>query len=210
MTIKVTVIEDVSTISVSGNTTSINLTGEQTEIAVFNPAATVTYNPTSPFTATNVQDALPQAHKMLGEHLNDFSIKINHFNDFEITAGGSDFFKMRATGSSAGWDSTLWSSNDIVIRTHNNIDIAEFKDTRIHFNKQIEMQGFASGQYNEGFINTDNPTNGPRHLIRCKAGGTDVAFLGGTNASMPTAMFGVEQTAIGVQSNFFTASIHPV
>ena len=209
MTLKVTVTEDVSTVSVSGDTTSINLTGEQTEISVVNPAATVTYNPSSPFTATNVQDALPQAYKMIGEQLNNFPIKINHYNDFEINAGGSDFFRMRATGSQAGWDSLLWSSDDITIKTHNNINIAEFKDTRIHFNKQIEMQGFASGDYQEGFLNTDNPSNTHRHHIRCKAGGTPVAYLGGTNSSEPTAFFGVAGTSIAIQSSFFSGDIFP-
>jgi len=209
MTLKVTVTENVSTVSVSGDTTSINITGEQTEISVVNPAATVTYNPSSPFTATNVQDALPQAYKMIGEQRNDFSIKLNHFNEFEINAGSNSFFRMRATGSQAGWDSLLWSSDDITIKTHNNINIAEFKDTRIHFNKQIEMQGHASGSYQEGFLNTDNPTNTHRHHIRCKAGGVPVAYLGGTNSAEPTAFFGVSGTSIAIQSAFQTGDIFP-
>jgi len=208
MTLKVTVTEDVSNISVSGNTTSINLTGEQTEISVVNPAATVTYNPTSPFTATNVQDALPQAYKMIGEQVNNFPIKLNHFNDFEI-GSGNNYFKMNATGSQAGWISLLWSSDDITIRTHNNIDIAEFRNTRIHFNKQIEMQGIPTGNYQEGFLNTDSSIDQARHHIRCKANGTPVAYLGGINVSQPTAFFGSGSTSIAIQSAFRAGDIFP-
>jgi hypothetical protein len=208
MTLKVTVTEDVSNISISGNTTSINLTGEQTEISVVNPAATVTYNPTSPFTATNVQDALPQAYKMIGEQVNNFPIKLNHFNDFQI-GSGNNYFKMNATGSQFGWQSLLWASDDITIRTHNNIDIAEFRDTRIHFNKQIEMQGIPTGNYQEGFLNTDSSFDQARHHIRCKANGTPVAYLGGINVSEPTAFFGSGGTSIAIQSSFLSGDIFP-
>jgi hypothetical protein len=208
MTLKVTVTEDVSNISISGNTTSINLTGEQTEISVVNPAATVTYNPTSPFTATNVQDALPQAYKMIGEQVNNFPIKLNHFNDFQI-GSGNNYFKMNATGSQFGWQSLLWASDDITIRTHNNIDIAEFRDTRIHFNKQIEMQGIPTGNYQEGFLNTDSSFDQARHHIRCKANGTPVAYLGGINVSEPTAFFGSGGTSIAIQSAFLSGDIFP-
>lgn len=176
MTYKVTVTEDVTDISVSGNTTSINITGEQTEISVVNPATSVTFTPSQSFSATNVQDALLEAYKMVGQQINNFDISLSYGNDFIIDDGSDNFFKLHASGGQAGWQSYLWATDDIFIRTHSNVDIAEFGDTTITFAKPIYMN-FTQNPY-IGFINTTHPTNDARHHYRLFAGTTNCGFIG--------------------------------
>ena len=188
MTYKVTVTEDVTNVSVSGNTTSINITGEQTEISLVNPATSVTFAPSQSFSATNVQDALFEAHEMVGQQVNDFDISLSYGNDFIIDGGNDSFFKLHAFGSQAGWDSILWSSDDITIRTHDNIDIAEFGDTSITFNKPINMSGTADS-YTTGFINTNNPTSSPRHHYKLLSGNDVCGFIGGAVLSGTEKIF---------------------
>lgn len=187
MTYKVTVTEDVTDISVSGNTTSINITGEQTEISVVNPATSVTFTPSQSFSATNVQDALLEAYKMVGQQINNFDISLSYGNDFIIDDGSDNFFKLHASGGQAGWQSYLWATDDIFIRTHSNVDIAEFGDTTITFAKPIYMN-FTQNPY-IGFINTTHPTNDARHHYRLFAGTTNCGFIGSAYISSNETFF---------------------
>lgn len=201
MTLKVTVTEDVSTVSVSGDTTSINLTGEQTEISVVNPAATVTYNPTAPITATNVQDAIPQAYKMIGEVTNDFDLHVEHGNSFKIIEGG-EYAEFSSYGGQGGWSAEINSSEQITLRNGNSV-AALFNDGSM--NLYDTLYAGWSGGYNDSFIETTSGTNSRKH-ISLKSGTSRKGYMGISSISM---YIGSGETALGFSDYLGKKLIRP-
>ncbi len=213
MTIKVTVIEDVSTISVSGNTTSINLTGEPTEISVVNPATSVTFNPSQSFSSTNVQDALFEAHEMIGQQSNNYSIQLSDANKFEISSGNA-FFRMYAAGSQFGWDTSLISSDDLKLVSHGTNTSAIFKDTSIEFHDPVYMTGNVplGEDYRLGYITTDSPYTSARHHYVLKNNDEKVGYIGAVGTGNTAKVFiGEGSSAIAVRGiPFVGAEVTPV
>ena len=213
MTLKVTVTEDVSTVSVSGDTTSINLTGEQTEISVVNPATSVTFTPSQSFSSTNVQDALFEAHEMIGQQSNDYSIQLSNANKFEISSG-SAFLRMYATGSQFGWDASLISSDDLKLVSHGTNTIATFKDTSIEFHDSIYMTGNVPGgeDYRYGYINTNNPNTSARHHYVLQSNDQKVGYIGAVGSGTTAKVFiGEGNNGVAVRSiPFVGAEFTPV
>ena len=213
MTLKVTVTEDVSTVSVSGDTTSINLTGEQTEISVVNPATSVTFTPSQSFSSTNVQDALFEAHEMIGQQSNDYSIQLSNAHKFEI-GSGSAFLRMYATGSQFGWDASLISSDDLKLVSHGTNTSATFKDTSIEFHDPVYMTGNvpAGEDYRFGYITTDSPNTSARHHYVLKSYDQKVGYIGAVGSGTTAKVFiGEGNTGVAVRSiPFVGAEFTPV
>jgi len=201
MTLKVTVTEDVSTVSVSGDTTSINLTGEQTEISVVNPAATVTYNPTAPITATNVQDAIPQAHKLMFSQAHNDDLTLEHGNSFKIISGG-EYAEFSSYGGLGGWSAEINSSEHITLR--NGSALAALFDSG-SMNLYNTLYAGWSGGSNDSFIETTSSTNSRKH-ISLKSGTAQKGYMGISSVSM---YIGSGETALGFSDYLGTKRIRP-
>ncbi len=193
MTYKVTVTEDVTSVSVSGNTTSINLTGEQTEISVVNPATSVTFNPSQSFTSTNVQDALLEAHKMIGQQTNDYSVTLDYGNKFEIQSG-SDFARFDLDGSSQGLFANITSSDKMSFITDGNLN-ALLDNSGSTFYDKLEVEGNPS--IDDGLIQTNKKSGTQQHHIEMKNDGSTVGFLGSDGDS---AFLGISSASVAVSS----------
>ena len=196
MTYKVTVTEDVTSVSVSGNTTSINLTGEQTEISVVNPATSVTFNPSQPFTSTNVQDALLEAHKMIGQQTNDYSVTLSGSDKFEIKSG-SDYARLKASGGAGTFSADLVSSYKITFGADGNLT-ASLDGSGSTFYDKLLVQGNPSQSV--GLIQTNNTSGSQQHHLVMKNSGADVGFLGSDSDS---ALLGIGSASVAVSSAGF-------
>ena len=188
MTYKVTVTEDVTSVSASGNTTSINLTGEQTEISVVNLASSVTYNPTAPFTATNVQDALPQAYQMIGEQSNNFDVHIDHGNSFKILSN-NEYAEFTSYGGIGGWATEIVSSGQITLRNGNDVAL-NLDDGAVQFYDTLYSE--YAGGWNDNFIELVGGS-GTRKHISLRSGSNERGYIGVNSSSM---FIGSQETAI--------------
>ena len=212
MTYKVTVTEDVTDVNVSGNTTSINITGQQTEISVVNPALSVTFNPSQSFSSTNVQDALFEAHKMIGQGLNDYSVSLSGGNKFEINSGSS-FGRLSTFGGQTGFSTNITSTEDINFYTDTydltlslTGDLINFYDNISTNGRFISTRTSTSG-YTEATLVTDIPTTGGHHHYTLKASGSDKGYIA---ASTTGIYLGEGGAAIGFDGGFFGGKIYPV
>lgn len=201
MTLKVTVTEDVSTVSVSGDTTSINLTGEQTEISVVKPAATVTYNPTAPITATNVQDAIPQAHKLMFSQAHNDDLTLQHGNSFKITSG-NQYAEFSSYGGQGGWSAEINSSEQITLR-NGGVPAALFESGSMTLYDTL-YAGWSGGS-NDSFIETTSSTSSRKH-ISLKSGTSRKGYMGISSVSM---YIGSGETALGFIDYLGTKVIRP-
>lgn len=203
MTYKVTVTEDVTSVSVSGNTTSINLTGEQTEISVVNPATSVTFNPSQSFTSTNVQDALFEAHKMIGQQTNNYSVTLSGSDKFEIQSG-SDYARLKASGGAGTFSADLVSSDKITFGADGNLT-ASLDGSGSTFYDKLLVQGNPSQSV--GLIQTNNTSGSQQHHLVMKNSGADVGFLGSDSDS---ALLGIGSASVAVSSaGFFGGDLSP-
>ena len=203
MTYKVTVTEDVTSVSVSGNTTSINLTGEQTEISVVNPATSVTFNPSQSFSSTNVQDALFEAHEMIGEQTNNYSVTLDYVNKFEIQ-DSSNYARFDVDASVSGWFANLKSSDKIAFFTDGNLN-AVLDNSGSNFYDKLEVEG--SGSTVNGIIQTNNTSGDTRHHFQMKNSGSTKGFLGTTSTQV---LLGSGSTSVALNSGgFFGGDFSP-
>lgn len=203
MTYKVTVTEDVTSVSVSGNTTSINLTGEQTEISVVNPATSVTFNPSQSFSSTNVQDALFEAHKMISQQTNDYSVTLSDSNKFEIQSG-SDYARLEVSGGAGTFSADLVSSDKITFGADGNLT-ASLDGSGSTFYDKLLVQGNPSQSV--GLIQTNNTSGSQQHHIVMKNSGANVGFLGSDSDS---ALLGIGSASVAVSSaGFFGGDLSP-
>lgn len=202
MTYKVTVTEDVTSVSVSGNTTSINLTGEQTEISVVNPATSVTFNPSQSFSSTNVQDALFESHKMIGQQTNDYSVTLDSVNKFEIQDSfGFARFDVDATAS--GWFANFESSDKISFITDGNLN-ALLDNSGSTFYDKLTVEG--SDSIVDGIIQTNNTSGDTRHHFEMKSSGSPKGFLGTTSTEV---LLGKGSSSVAFAGGFFGGSFAP-
>ena len=203
MTYKVTVTEDVTSVSVSGNTTSINLTGEQTEISVVNPATSVTFNPSQSFSSTNVQNALFEAHKMIGEQSNNYSVILDYGNKFEIQSG-SEFARFEATAGAGGFVAGLSSSDKITFGADGNLN-ALLDNSGSTFYDKLLVEGNPS--VDDGLIQTNKKSGTQQHHIEMKNNGSTVGFLGSNGNSV---FFGEGSSSVALSSlGFFGGDLSP-
>jgi len=196
MTYKVTVTEDVTSVSVSGNTTSINLTGEQTEISVVNPASSVTFNPSQSFTSTNVQDALFESHKMIGEQSNNYSVTLDYGNKFEIQ-DSFGFARLDADATASGWFANFESSDKMTFTTDGNLN-ALLDSSGSTFYDNLLVQGNPSQDV--GLIQTNNTSGLQQHHLVMKNSGASVGFLGSDSDS---ALLGIGSASVAFTSAGF-------
>ena len=203
MTYKVTVTEDVTSVSVSGNTTSINLTGEQTEISVVNPATSVTFNPSQSFSSTNVQDALFESHKMVGEQSNNYSVTLDYGNKFEIQSG-SNYARFDVDAGPGGWFANFESSDKMTFTTDSNLN-ALLDNSGSTFYDKLVVEGNPSQAV--GLIQTNKTIGLQQHHVVMKNSGSNVGFLGSDGDS---ALLGIGSISVAVTSaGFFGGDLSP-
>jgi hypothetical protein len=184
------------------DSTGITLSGDQTEISVVNPATSVTYNPVAPFTATDVQNALPQAHKMIGEQSNNYSVTLDYGNEFEIS-NGSDFARLNALGSFSGFFANLESSDKIAFITDGNLN-ALLNNSGSTFYDKLEAEG--SGSIVDGIIQTNNTSGNTRHHLQMRNSGSSKGFLGTTSSQV---FLGRASGSVSFDFTFFGGSFSP-
>ena len=175
------------------DSTGITVSGDQTEISVVNPATSVTYNPIAPFTASNVQDALPQAHKMIGEQSNNYSVILDYGNKFEIQSG-SDFARFFASAGAGGFAAGLSSSDKITFGADGNLT-ASLDGSGSTFYDKLLVQGNPSQSV--GLIQTNNTSGSQQHHLVMKNSGADVGFLGSDGDS---ALLGIGSASVALTS----------
>lgn len=204
MTYKVTVTEDVTKVTASGNTTSINITGQQTEISVVNPAASVTFKPSQSFVATNVQDALFEAHKMAGQQVNNYSVKLDTDYKFRIEEG-ANYGELTALGTQFGWTTNLKSSNDLYL-------IAEGSAGKIYLTPNDSvvlnktLQANWSGLFGDEFIRTNSPEGNRQHIVFAYDD-TDRGYI---SVSGDKLYLGSQQCALGFDPQGLGGDVHPI
>ena len=186
------------------DSTGITLSGDQTEISVVNPATSVTYNPTAPFTATNVQDALPQAHKMIGEQTNDYSVTLNSTYKFEIKSGSS-YGKLTAAGGQAGWNTDIVSSENIRLFADNSLSV-DISDGVINLHDLVLMDRATSGNYTQGHFRTNFQSTAGQHHYVLQANGTTKGYIG---ASSDGIFIGNGSRSINLGGGFFGQQLYP-
>jgi len=186
------------------DSTGITLSGDQTEISVVNPATSVTYNPTAPFTATNVQDALPQAHKMIAEQTNDYSVTLNSTNKFEIQSGSS-YGKLTAAGGQSGWNTDIISTDNLRLFADNSLSV-DITNGVINFHDLVLMDRATSGNYTQGHFRTNFQSTAGQHHYVLQANGTTQGYIG---ASSNGIFIGNGSRSINMGGGFFGQHLYP-
>jgi hypothetical protein len=185
------------------DSTGITISGDQTEISVVNPATSVTYNPTAPFTATNVQDALFESHKMIGEQSNNYSVTLDYGNKFEIQ-DSLGFARLDAVATSSGWFANFQSSDKLSFITDGNLN-ALLDNSGSTFYDKLLVEG--SDSIVDGIIQTNNTSGDTRHHFQMRSSGSPKGFLGTDSDSV---LLGIGSISVALTSaGFFGGDLSP-